>query len=254
MVLTIDVRIQNQVILIIPHLKKSNELECLVTVWRQDYTTLKCSVVYVLPFWEQLWCYGESSSVPKSDWWSSRRLTFFPFLFFLFRLSIIKCESSEQWQCNSHSHTWIALRRLPLSNRDSNFNGLAVSSGDDLSPSDKLWQENRGINYWIKINNMAVHHVDDLYTMYLELLPLRACPNLSCSFATVNKVLSTTSSSCFNKRSRSKTTLFITLWGWICLSMSLNIIVLKMNKRSPEFKKTCNSVTDLNLLLKKASA
>ena len=34
--------------------------------------------------------------------------------------------------------TWIALRRLPLSKRDSNFSGLAVSSGDDLSPSDTL--------------------------------------------------------------------------------------------------------------------
>ena len=37
----------------------------------------------------------------------------------------------------------MALRRLPLSNRDSNFSGLAVSSGVDLSPSEMLQNENK---------------------------------------------------------------------------------------------------------------
>ena len=85
-----------------------------------------------------------------------------------------------------------------------------------------------------RTTDLQVESPSLVYSAYLELLGLRACPNLNCSLATADKQLSSTSSSCFSKRSRSKTTLFITRWGWICRSISLKIIVLKMDKIKDE--------------------
>ena len=65
---------------------------------------------------------------------------------------------------------------------------------------------------FLSVSILAVLQVN-VISMYLELLGLRECPSLSCSLDTANKQLSPTSGSCVSKRSRSKTTLLITLCG-----------------------------------------
>ena len=59
----------------------------------------------------------------------------------------------------------MALRRLPLSNRDSNFSGLAVSSGVDLSPSEMLQKQIHWLIFYILT---SVCKFSILFSIYLS--------------------------------------------------------------------------------------
>lgn len=113
--------------------------------------------------------------------------------------------------------------------KSSYFDSSPIKTGE-LRSEILVFYEMFVSTFFEPVSNLFYMHFSCSWKLYLELLGLRECPNLSCSLATANKQLPSTLASCLNKRSKSKTTLLITPCGWIWRSISLKIIVLKTDK------------------------